>query len=227
MDYLRYWGHNFIEVNIDGTPFVFDPFMDNSPASVERVLKCPITPSSLNDVAVIFITGEGFDQFDQPNVEALARSNNSLIVAPGQVVEWIDLPSNLVHSHGIGDRFNILNLNVDVIESLSTSTGYSVGYLVSAAGKKIYHAGNTRSFRQMANLNGIDIAFLPIGGHGVMDAVEAISATKMIKPQFVVPIHYNTFPNIQANTKKFVEMMEESAPSIEVVVPELGERIDF
>ncbi|MBN1160092.1 MAG: MBL fold metallo-hydrolase [Candidatus Diapherotrites archaeon] len=227
MNYLRYWGHNFIEVNLDGTPFVFDPFMDNNPASEERVQKCPITPGSLNDVAVIFITGEGFDQFDQPNVEALARSNNSLLIAPGQVTEWVDLPANLVYSHGIGDQFNILNLKVDVIESMSAASGYSVGYIVSAGGRKIYHAGNTRSFRQMANMNGIDIAFLPIGGHGVMDVVEAISAAKMIKPQYVVPMHYNTFSNIKADTKKFVEMMEESAPSIQVVVPELGEKIEF
>ncbi|MGD9887233.1 MAG: MBL fold metallo-hydrolase, partial [Bacilli bacterium] len=42
---------------------------------------------------------------------------------------------------------------------------------------------------EMAALGSIDIAFIPIGGTYVMDVDEAVEATKMIKPQYVIPMH--------------------------------------
>jgi L-ascorbate metabolism protein UlaG (beta-lactamase superfamily) len=41
----------------------------------------------------------------------------------------------------------------------------------------------------MRSLKNINLAFLPIGGTYVMDLDEAIEATMLIKPRYVVPMH--------------------------------------
>jgi L-ascorbate metabolism protein UlaG (beta-lactamase superfamily) len=66
--------------------------------------------------------------------------------------------------------------------------GY-VGYVLTIAGTRIYHAGDTDFIPEM---NGIicDVALLPIGGKYTMDATEAARAVAAIKPKIAVPMHW-------------------------------------
>lgn len=49
----------------------------------------------------------------------------------------------------------------------------------------------------------ISIAFLPIGDRYTMGVDDAIRATDYIRPKFVVPIHYDTWPAIKADSMEF------------------------
>ena len=49
----------------------------------------------------------------------------------------------------------------------------------------------------------IDVALLPIGGTYTMNADEAAQAAALIAPRVVVPMHYDTFPNISADPRAF------------------------
>ena len=48
-----------------------------------------------------------------------------------------------------------------------------------------------------------DIAILPIGGHYTMDIENALIASKWIGAKTIVPMHYNTFPQINVNIDDF------------------------
>ena len=65
-------------------------------------------------------------------------------------------------------------------------------------GTRIYDAADTALFGDMALIGeeGIDLAILPIGDYYTMGPDDAVRAVKLIKPRFVLPIHYNTFPPI-------------------------------
>ena len=67
-----------------------------------------------------------------------------------------------------------------------------MGYLIEMSGKKIYHAGVTALIDSFSRIEA-DIAILPIGGKATMDVIDAVRATKIIKPKAVVPMQYNTF----------------------------------
>ncbi len=71
--------------------------------------------------------------------------------------------------------------------------------------KKIYHAGDTglTMDMQLLEIEHIDIAMLPIGGNFTMDIQDAIRAANFIKPKALIPMHYNTFPPIQADPNEF------------------------
>ena len=65
-------------------------------------------------------------------------------------------------------------------------------------GLKVYHAGDTMVFSDMALIGELwapDIALLPIGGHYTMDPRQAGRAAQLIGARTVVPIHYGTLPH--------------------------------
>ena len=76
--------------------------------------------------------------------------------------------------------------------------GEACGYVVEFSnGIKIYHAGDTNVFGDMAIIHELyapDIAMIPIGDHYTMSPREAAYACKLLKPKTVVPMHFGTFP---------------------------------
>jgi L-ascorbate metabolism protein UlaG (beta-lactamase superfamily) len=75
--------------------------------------------------------------------------------------------------------------------------GESNGYvMVLEDGFKIYHAGDTCVFGDMALIGRLyapDLAILPIGDHFTMGPFEAAEAIRLLGVRRVVPTHYGTF----------------------------------
>ncbi len=82
-----------------------------------------------------------------------------------------------------------------------------VGYLITLAGKTIYHPGDTDLIPEMDNLGQVDIALLPVSGTYVMDAQEAAEAVKRIKPTHVIPMHYGSIVGSKADAEKFAQLV--------------------
>ncbi len=68
--------------------------------------------------------------------------------------------------------------------------GNGVGYLITAEGKTIYHAGDTDVIPEMKRLGKVNAALLPIGGTYTMNIEEAIDAAIAINPGMVIPMHH-------------------------------------
>jgi L-ascorbate metabolism protein UlaG (beta-lactamase superfamily) len=74
-----------------------------------------------------------------------------------------------------------------------------VGFVVSGGGRRVYFPGDTDLFDEMAQLDDIDVALLPIWGWGStlgtghLDPTRAATATGLIRPRIVVPIHWGTY----------------------------------
>ena len=76
--------------------------------------------------------------------------------------------------------------------------GEPAGFVIELEdGYRIYHAGDTDVFSDMALIRDRhrpDLAMLPIGGHFTMDPAGAAVAVGLLGVAEVVPIHYGTFP---------------------------------
>ena len=76
--------------------------------------------------------------------------------------------------------------------------GEPAGFVVELEnGFRIYHAGDTNVFGDMALIRDLyrpDLAMLPIGGHYTMDPVGAALAAELLGVTDVLPIHWGTFP---------------------------------
>jgi L-ascorbate metabolism protein UlaG (beta-lactamase superfamily) len=101
------------------------------------------------------------------------------------------------------------------------------GYLLTVEGKKIYHAGDTGLSTEMGLLadEDLDLALLPIGDRYTMGPADALRALKLIRPQLVVPMHYNTWPLIKQDAAGFAGAA--AAAGTKAVILEPGESISL
>jgi L-ascorbate metabolism protein UlaG (beta-lactamase superfamily) len=68
---------------------------------------------------------------------------------------------------------------------------------------------------------GLDLAILPIGDYFTMGPADAIRAVKLLQPQAVLPIHYNTFPPIKQDVQAWAERVKEETAA-NPLIPEPG-----
>ncbi len=108
--------------------------------------------------------------------------------------------------------------------------GASVGYVIELEnGFKIYHSGDTYVFGDMALINKFyapDLALVCIGGYFTMDPEHAAYAVReLIKPNFVIPIHYGTYPVINRTPAEFKAALGDTP--IEVLDVKPGQAVKF
>ncbi|HHE75780.1 MAG TPA: metal-dependent hydrolase, partial [Candidatus Aciduliprofundum boonei] len=121
-----------------------------------------------------------------------------------------------LHSSGISES------------KFSHDGGLPAGFVIELNGKKVYHAGDTGLFGDMKLIGGIyhpDVALLPVGGLFTMDTKLATIAAKWIRPKFVIPMHYSTWPPIKANPEEMREELEKEGIKLLVLKP--GESFQF
>ena len=94
-------------------------------------------------------------------------------------------------------------------------------------GFKVFHAGDTGLFSDMKFVIGDiykpDIALLPIGNIFTMDITEAAIAAEWINPEYVIPMHYNSFPSIAQNPDELKKLVK----NCKVLVPKVLETLKF
>jgi L-ascorbate metabolism protein UlaG (beta-lactamase superfamily) len=103
--------------------------------------------------------------------------------------------------------------------------GVSAGLVIGIGAATIYHLGDTCLFgdlRLIADRTPIDVALIPIGGHYTMDQEDAATAAELLDADTVIPMHYDTFPPIEADPARFKAEVE-SRTSSEVVILKPGE----
>jgi L-ascorbate metabolism protein UlaG (beta-lactamase superfamily) len=95
--------------------------------------------------------------------------------------------------------------------------GEAVGYVMEFEnGVKIYHAGDTNVFGDMQIIRDLyapEIAMLPIGDLYTMSPREAAYACKLLKPKYVIPMHFGTFPPLIGRPSE----LQKLAPDVQVV----------
>ena len=70
--------------------------------------------------------------------------------------------------------------------------------------------GDTALFSDMQLVNGgtgVDLAFLPIGDYFTMGPEDAVRAASFVKAKHVLPIHYNTFPQIKQDAAAYINKL--------------------
>jgi L-ascorbate metabolism protein UlaG (beta-lactamase superfamily) len=106
-------------------------------------------------------------------------------------------------------------------EGWSIYGGTASGFVVRLAdGFCFYHAGDTALFSDMklfGELYQPRLAFLPIGDLFTMDPEQAAHAAKLLSCQWVVPIHWGTFPELTGRPAELRAHLRALGSPIEVV----------
>ena len=102
-----------------------------------------------------------------------------------------------------------------------TAVGQAAGYVINIGGTTIYHLGDTCLFSDLkliAERTPPDVALIPIGGHYTMDRHDGVVAAELIGAPTVIPMHYNTFPLIEADAEAFKSDVESKTTSTVVIL---------
>ena len=125
--------------------------------------------------------------------------------------------TNAVHSSGAD------------ADGLEGASGAATGFIIESGGT-VYHAGDTALFSDMAligEMHQIDVALLPIGGFFTMDAIHAAKAVELLKPKIAIPMHYNTWNEIQADPVVFKSEVERRCKTqVRILDPGQSVKID-
>ena len=210
----------------DGTHKVaIDPFLSgNANASVG--------PDDIDAKFIVVTHGHGDHLGDSIPI---AQKNGGTIIAVNELANYVSSQGANAHNMHIGGSWNFPFGRVKFTIAHHGSSngegrymGEPAGVIMDIGGKTIYHAGDTGLFMDMkliGELDKIDIFMVPIGGNFTMNIDDAVKSLDFVKPGLVIPIHYNTFPVIQANPEEFKEKAENKGYNCTVM--NYGETISF
>ena len=100
--------------------------------------------------------------------------------------------------------------------------GCPASIYLDIAGARIFHAGDTclsSELKVVKELYAPQIAMLPIGGTYTMDIEHAAIAAKWLGVKTVIPMHYGTFPEIEADVQKFIQLVNMNNTAVGVLDP--------
>jgi L-ascorbate metabolism protein UlaG (beta-lactamase superfamily) len=108
--------------------------------------------------------------------------------------------------------------------------GEPVGFIIELEnGFRIWHMGDTGLFSDMKWISEYykpDLVLIPIGGHFVMDPVDAAYALReLIKPKYAIPMHYGTSALTKGTPQELMQALG-NAP-VKVIALKPGEKAEF
>jgi len=228
MPTLTFLGHAACEVANGDATILIDPFLTGNPAAVTK-------PEDHSPTAILISHGHNDHVGDAVDI---ARRANATIVANFEIAMYLQQKGATVHPLHIGGGRAFPWGHVKLTPAWHGSTyeegdqmhalGMPCGLLLRAGDRLLYHAGDTGLFGDMALIGRekIHLALIPIGDNFTMGPGDALEAVKLLKPETVVPIHYNTFDLIRQDPAAFARRVAAETSS-RCVVLQPGEGLEY
>ncbi len=224
---LTFIGHAAVEIQSEGYSVLIDPFISQNPLAKHK-------PEDFTPNAILLTHGH-FDHVG--DAVAIAKRAGCPVIATFELARYCEEQGAQAVGMNTGGKKAFEFGTVQLVQAFHSSSldgrymGQACGVVLTTKdGKRVYHAGDTALFGDMALIGrqGIDVALLPIGSHFTMDPEAAAQAVELIQPKIVVPIHYNTFPPIEQDPQRFKALVEQGGrTSARVVVLQPGESLEF
>lgn len=227
---ITFYGQSAFKLAGAGSNVLIDPWLDNP------LLQTPI--SDLGTVQLILVTHGHGDHLG--NTIEIAQQTGATVVAIHELACYL-AGKGVAQVMGMnkGGTLSAAGVKVTMTQALHSSSveeggrlipaGEAAGFVVEFAnGFRVYHAGDTAVFKDMELIREIyapQLAMLPIGSHYVMSPAEAAVACRLLKPKFVIPMHYGTFP-VLTGTPEELQAGLKDLPDIQVLDLKPGESVE-
>lgn len=219
---IQYLGHAAFALDFDGIKVLIDPYLSGNPVA-------PIKPEEAQADFILVTHGHGDHLGD---TIAIAQRTRAVAISNAEISTWLQGKGVNTHAQHIGGGhaypFGYLKLTNALHGSSLPDGSYGgnpAGLLIkSKDGKHLYFAGDTGLFGDMRLIGeeGIDFAALPIGDNYTMGPDDALRAVKLLNPQVVMPMHYDTFDLIKQDAKAWAVRVEKET-SAKCILLKAGE----
>jgi L-ascorbate metabolism protein UlaG (beta-lactamase superfamily) len=197
---ITWFGHSAFKLESPtGRVILIDPWLDNP--------KAPPGAKDLTRVDLILLTHGHADHLG--NTLEIARQTDARVVAIYEIGLFLQSKGlNRVEGINKSGSIDFEGIRVTMTHAQHSSGiepggeilagGDPAGYVVRFENDfAVYHAGDTGLFGDMKLIGELykpDLVMLPIGGCFTMGPQEAAYACRLLKPRYIVGMHYGTFP---------------------------------
>jgi len=223
---LRWYGHATLGIDTNGYKLLIDPYFTGNTQTSQD-------PEEL-DADYILVTHGHSDHVG--DAVSIARRTGATIISNAEISKWFAGQGLKTHAQHLGGGFHhpfgYLKMTFALHGSALPDGSYGGnpgGFLLTTlAGKKIYMAGDTGLFGDMHLIGdeGIDLAVIPIGDNYTMGPEDALLAVKLLQPNAVIPIHYNTFPVIEQDPAAWANHVTQQTAT-RVILLQPGEIVEI
>ena len=232
---LVWLGHaTFLLETSGGKRVLIDPWILGNPA-------CPDSWKSPGGADLILVTHGHFDHAGEVPEMAKATSAKHVVCNP-ETVAWFEKKD----VHGLvgmnkGGTVELEGLKVTMVSADHSCGitdddgsivygGEACGFVIECEnGFKVYHAGDTNVFGDMAIIGELyspDVALLPIGDHYTMGPREAAKAVELLGVKHVVPMHFGTFDALTGTPESLRhELGVRDVSGVDVITLEPGDTL--
>ena len=166
---------------------------------------------------LILITHDHFDHCSPEDLRKISSRNTVIVATPECRGQLEGLRVREVKTVRPGDELYVSEVHVKAVPAYNLDKyrapgrvfhprdEMKVGYIITLDGVRIYHAGDTDHIPEMAGIQ-VDLALLPVSGTYVMTADEAAQATRTLKAEVAVPMHYGSIVGGEGDAERFREL---------------------
>jgi L-ascorbate metabolism protein UlaG (beta-lactamase superfamily) len=228
---LTWLGHATFLLEAHGKRVIIDPWLKGNPA-------CPDDLKDPGELDIIAITHAHNDHM-QDAVE-LAKKTGAHVVCIVEIGDWLEGKQGVENVVGMnkGGTAEVAGIKFHMTDAKHSSSfntadgtifgGEAAGFVIELeTGFKLYHAGDTAVFGDMALIKKLlapDIALLPIGDFYTMGPRSAAEAVRLLGVKTVVPMHWGTFP-LLPGTPDELRKEADDVSGLEVVDMKPGDSI--
>ncbi len=250
-EHLTYLGHSTVLLEVQGVRLMTDPVLRQGASFLRRVPQADDV-HTYTDVDVVLLSHLHHDHLDLPSLKLLG--SDCRIVAPKGAGDWLHRKG----FHNVVELSPGETITHDVMTITATPADHSgrrepfgpdaqaIGYVVESGPACLYFAGDTDLFDGMADLVApglLDVALLPVWGWGPnlgpghLDPKRAAQAAALLRPRYVVPIHWGTLAPVGMHRMhlsrhrdpphEFAAAVKELGLDVQVLITQPGKRVAF
>ncbi|WGH25091.1 MAG: metal-dependent hydrolase [Candidatus Shikimatogenerans bostrichidophilus] len=208
---IKYYTHSTLLLLIERKKILVDPFFTGNPKLNKKfnILK------TINKIDYILVTHAHIDH--TKDVEFISKKFNAIIISNYEICAYYKKKQCKTFSFNFGSFINInKNIFIKYVYALHSSSfedgtygGNPGGFIIKYNTRIIYISGDTDLFYNMKKFKfKFKLLILPIGGRYTMNIKDALYASKLLNCNYILGVHYNTFPEIVINKKKALNLFK-------------------
>lgn len=244
---MFYMGQEGFLIKFRGKYLLIDGYLTNAidirfhkaPEQCRRY-PSPLSPNELDFIDWVFCTHVHDDHTDPWTIEGIAKVNASAkFCIPAAFADDVRkmgaeniLSLDTDHSYRLCDDISVTPVPAahEELHPCGNGNYQENGFVFRFGAIQLYHAGDSTVYTGLAErIAGSHILMLPINGRdyfrlnsnciGNMDSREAILLASLVKPELLIPMHYDLHPGNDLNPAVFVEWIEKMKREEKLNIP--------
>lgn len=215
---ITWLGHSAVKIEGSKTVFI-DPFLTGNPAACT-------SPDAITQADVVIVTHHHGDHLG--DAFEICKCTGAVLVGVHEIAVEAESKGIPAEGMNIGGTIETKGVIIHMVQAWhSAEKGDPTGVVIELDGKTLYHAGDTGltyDMKLIAEFFSPDLSFIPIGDRYTMGVPSATKAVEFTQTKKVIPIHYGTFPIVEADPEDFKKRVGDMA---EVIILKPGESYDL